>query len=75
MYVFLPVFLSDPYFSNLPMMLLANHWPTVIFPILRSLMYVHQQGPLSGVELTTLKAFILQVHIFILHFCLNTSNS
>jgi hypothetical protein len=25
MYVFLPVFLSDPYFSNLPMMLLANH--------------------------------------------------
>jgi hypothetical protein len=32
-------------------MLLRNHWPTGIFPILRSL--VRHQGPLAGVELTT----------------------
>ncbi len=37
----------------LPLMLLGNHYPTGIFPILRPLVYVSHQGPLAGVELTT----------------------
>jgi hypothetical protein len=31
-----------------PLMLLENHWPTGMFPILRSLVYVHHQGPPGG---------------------------
>jgi hypothetical protein len=34
-------------------MLLGNHWPTGIFPVLRSLVYARHQGPLAGVEITT----------------------
>jgi hypothetical protein len=37
----------------LPLMLLGNHGPTGIFPILRSLVYVRHQGTLGGIELKT----------------------